>query len=62
MVEVITPSGDVSHGENVKYKMYPVRWLVLLTIFFFNLSNNLMWISFSAVSTTGNFINLMSID
>ena len=36
------------------YKMYPIRWLVLLTIFLFNLSNNLLWISFSAVSTKGN--------
>ena len=53
MAEVIAQSDDATQNESSVYRMYPIRWLVLLTIFFFNLSNNLMWISFSAVSTTG---------
>ena len=56
-----TPGEDiVPQYENPTYKMYPIRWLVLLTIFFFNLSNNLLWISFSAVSTTGTHPLLQS--
>ena len=47
------PGEDLVQNESPTYRMYPIRWLVLLTIFFFNLSNNLLWISFSAVSTTG---------
>jgi len=40
--------------ENVtdrsRYKKYPSRWLVLLTVTLLNLSNNALWISYSAVA------------
>ena len=36
------------------YKVYPIRWLVLATVFLFNISTNLLWISFSTVGTKGN--------
>ena len=49
-----TSRENLGQGERPVYRMYPIRWLVLLTIFLFNLSNNLLWISFSAVGTTGN--------
>ncbi len=31
---------------------YPTRWGVLLTVFFLNLANNALWISYSSVATT----------
>ena len=34
------------------YKVYPKRWGVLFTVFLFNVANNVIWISFSAVATT----------
>ena len=54
MSESISEDSLSNKNLPTKYKMYPIRWLVLLTIFLFNLSNNLLWISFSAVSTKGN--------
>ena len=61
MSESISEDSLSNKNLPTKYKMYPIRWLVLLTIFLFNLSNNLLWISFSAVSTKGN-IRLVSYD
>ena len=61
MSESISEDSLSNKNLPTKYKMYPIRWLVLLTIFLFNLSNNLLWISFSAVSTKGN-IRLVSHD
>ena len=61
MSESISEGGLSNKNLPKTYKMYPIRWLVLLTIFLFNLSNNLLWISFSAVSTKGT-IRLVSHD
>ena len=41
---------DNQHESDI-YKLYPSRWGVFLTVVMFNLSNNCLWISFSAVST-----------
>ena len=38
-------------SESKAYRVYPSRWGVLATVFMFGVSNNLIWITFSAVST-----------
>ena len=38
-------------GEQEEYRVYKRRWFVLLTLFMFNVANNIIWISFAAVST-----------
>lgn len=40
------------------YRDYPARWGVLLTVFLLNISNNALWISFSAVTDkSANYYN-----
>ena len=34
----------------VRYEVYPIRWMVLLSVTLLNLSNNALWISYASVA------------
>ena len=42
--------GESGDGGDQSYQKYSSRWLVLLTVTMLNLSNNALWISYSAVA------------
>lgn len=42
--------GESGDGAEQSYQKYSSRWLVLLTVTMLNLSNNALWISYSAVA------------
>ena len=47
-----------SFPEEKSYKLYPVRWGVLFTVFLFNVSHSVQFMSFSTVSTkAANYYN-----
>ena len=45
-----TRMGETGDGAEQSYQKYSSRWLVLLTVTMLNLSNNALWISYSAVA------------
>jgi len=49
--------------SGTKYTLYTRRWFVLLTLAFLNLSNNALWISYSAVAdVTGEYFKISADD
>ena len=59
-VLIIRGPDKISHFLNTKMKSevisnhrdYPSRWGVLGTVFFLNIANNALWISYSSVAST----------
>ncbi|KAI9229863.1 MAG: major facilitator superfamily domain-containing protein [Piptocephalis tieghemiana] len=44
------PSISATEEECVQYRTYPLRWIILLTLFLLNMSSSILWMTYASIS------------